>query len=114
MGIKIDLRREQIAAKFGRKASKAQIAIDSAVIANANFYCPQDTGNLQNSVILGSKIGSGKLEWKAEYAKKLYYGEGYKFSKDKNPNASAKWFERAKAQYKKEWETVAKEAFKRG
>ena len=114
MGIKVDLEKEMIVSRLKRKNKKAQIALDAAVISVSNYYCPQDTGNLQNSVILGSKIGSGKLEWKAEYAKKLYYGEGYKFSKDKNPNASAKWFERAKAQYKKAWETIARGAFKRG
>ena len=114
MGIKVDLEKEMIVSRLKRKNKKAQIALDAAVISVSNYYCPQDTGNLQNSAILGSKLGSGVIKWNAQYAKKLYYGEGYKFSKDKNPNASAKWFERAKAQYKKAWETVAKEAFKRG
>jgi hypothetical protein len=114
LGIKIDLKREKIISRMKSGTQKAQKAIDTAVIADSNFYCPQDTGNLQNSVILGSKIGSGELEWKAEYAKKLYYGEGYNFSKDRNPNARAKWFEAAKAAMKSNWLNIAKAAFRKG
>lgn len=114
MGIKIDLKREQIKTRFDHKIEKSQLALDTQVAKDSNYFCPEDTGTLQRSVLTGSKLGSGVLNWDQEYAKPLYYGEGFKFSKDRNPNASAKWFERAKAQYKRAWEALAKIAFKRG
>ena len=93
--------------KIERRLDNSQKFIDFQIIKDSNFYCPEDVGTLQDSALLASDIGSGVLEWNTPYAQPMYYGEGFNFSKDKNPNAQAKWFEAAKAAKKKEWERIA-------
>jgi hypothetical protein len=44
--------------------------------------------------------------WAIEYAKKMYHFAG-KPRKEVNPNASTKWFERAKSTKAKAWEALA-------
>ena len=61
------------------------------------------SGNLMNSGTTGTVIGSGKVEYNAPYARYMYYGVGFHFSKDKHPQACAQWFEKAKAAKKDAW-----------
>lgn len=102
----IDFNVAKIASKIKAHIETLQPILDTQVLKDSNYYAPMDTGNLMSSGITGSKIGSGQLLWTAPYAKKMYYGVGYKFSKDSNPNAQAKWFEKAKANKMKEWEKI--------
>jgi hypothetical protein len=110
----------QVKTKFDSKACKqriekkleiAQKKLDSQVMVDSNFYCPQRDGDLQRSV-LSSKIGSGLLTWRAEYAREQYYGRPNK-SKDKNPYASMKWFEVAKVNKLKQWEALVQREYNR-
>ena len=102
----IDFNVAKIATKIKAHISTLQPILDMQVLKDSNYYAPMDTGNLMSSGITGSNIGSGQLLWTAPYAKKMYYGVGYNFSKDSNPNARAKWFEEAKAKKMKEWEKI--------
>jgi len=102
----IDFNVAKIASKIKAHIGTLQPILDMQVLKDSNLYAPMDTGNLMSSGITGSKIGSGQLLWTAPYAKKMYYGVGYNFSKDSNPNARAKWFEEAKAKKMKEWEKI--------
>ena len=102
----IDFNVAKIATKIKAHIGTLQPILDMQVLEDSNLYAPMDTGNLMSSGITGSKIGSGQLLWTAPYAKKMYYGVGYNFSKDSNPNARAKWFEEAKAKKMKEWEKI--------
>ena len=87
--------------KIQGRVNLAQKKLDSQVMKDANYFCPQDTGALQKSV-LGSVIGSGLLTWAIDYAKKMYHFKG-RVSKESNPNASVKWFEVAKSRFKERW-----------
>ncbi len=104
--ITLDMDVGKITAKLKKYVDILQPILDTQVLKDSNYYAPMDTGNLMSSGITGSKIGSGQLLWTAPYAKKMYYGVGYNFSKDSNPNARAKWFEEAKAKKMKEWEKI--------
>jgi hypothetical protein len=110
--------------------TKVQFAFDNQVMKDSNYYAPMDTGTLMASVITGyssgmteakargilqsgepaKHAGKGKLIWNTPYAKRMYYGEGYDFSKDSNTNARAKWFEEAKAKKKGVWQDVLNKA----
>lgn len=72
--------------------------IDSEVLRHNDPYVPKDTGELIRSGIKETKIGSGLVKYKTDYARKLYY------SKDLNytgaPTRGWKWFERMKADHK--------------
>ena len=54
--------------------TRAQAAVDSAVLRYSAPYVPFETGTLNGSGVLGTKIGSGEVIWNAPYARFLYYG----------------------------------------
>jgi hypothetical protein len=56
---------------------------------------PKDTGLLERNVLYkyGSAKDTSEIIWQVPYAKKLYYGEGFKFSTRSYANAQAKWDE---------------------
>lgn len=98
--------------RFHKGASLAQMKLDQQVLADSNYYCPLKTGTLQRSAIIGSVIGSGLVRWVTPYARRQYYGVGFDRSKDPNPNATAKWFEAAKAHKMKDWEKLVNDTVK--
>ena len=110
MTVTLDFDVKKAIAEREARIKRAQILLDQTVAKDSNYYVPNDTGTLESSVLTGSKMGSGELIWNTEYAKKQYYGLENK-SKDKNPNASMKWFERAKAVKLKEWEKISNDRF---
>lgn len=104
--MKISLNRARIIKKAQAVSKKLQFTLDEQVIKDSNYYCPKAEGTLQSSAIKDSDVGTGKVQWTTPYAKRLYYGEDFQFSKDRNPNARAKWFEEAKSKHKKEWLSI--------
>jgi len=98
-----------ISTKINKAMDKTQFILDQQVIKDSNLYCPEDRGGLQDSAIIGQQLGV--VVWDIEYAKRQYYEDNNK-SKDLNPRASMKWFEVAKAEYKKEWLKLAKSEYK--
>jgi hypothetical protein len=55
-------------------------------------FVPMDTGLLAHDAIDYLVEGdAGIIHHKAPYASRIYYGEGYRFSKEKHPLASAQW-----------------------
>lgn len=100
--------------RFDGYYQKAQKWLDNEVLKDSDEYVPMDTGNLRNSGISGTKVGSGEVVYNAPYAKKMYYGKHYNFSKDKHPKACAQWFEKAKATKKDAWVKGANKIIKNG
>ena len=84
---------------------RAQAYLDNAVLKDTDKYVPMRTGILARSGMLGTRIGSGVIEYIAPYAKKLYNGVNIRFSKSRHPLAQAKWFEASKAVNKQSWLT---------
>lgn len=110
MKVKVDMDVNKVISEKMKKIHSAQILLDQTVAKDSNYYVPKDTGTLESSVLTGSKMGSGELIWNTEYAKEQYYDKSNK-SKDLNPNASMKWFERAKAVKLKEWEKITNDKY---
>ena len=108
MTVTITLDEQKIKQEAEARINRTQFYLDSRIAGDSNFYCPQDTGNLKSSVF--PVDGNGTLEWNADYASKMYYSVK-NLSKGKNPNASIKWFERAKATRLKDWENIANEEY---
>lgn len=82
---------------------EAQKYLDNEVLKDCDRYVPMRTGNLRNSGIRGTTIGSGEVKYNASYARKMYYGRNFHFSKVKHPEACAFWFEKAKGVNLKKW-----------
>ena len=91
---------------------KAQAPLDSAVLADSNYFVPIKTGALQKSGIIYTRIGIGKVEWRTPYARRWYY-EYRKPAHQANPNACAKWFEAAKARWLNNWVRLVNEFVQR-
>ena len=106
MNINISYKSEQTAQRLENRVQQVQKRFDLLVMRDSNFYCPHDTGVLQKSVILSSRLGSGVLTWNTPYAKAQYYGYPNK-PKRHNVNATGKWFETAKANKIKTWEKLS-------
>jgi len=88
--------------RFEPKYLAGQKWLDNEVLKDCDEYVPMRTGNLRNSGIRGTTLGSGKVIYNAPYAASCYYAKRT-FSKDKHPKASAQWFEKAKAVHKQKW-----------
>ncbi|PFD62320.1 minor capsid protein [Bacillus thuringiensis] len=107
--VNFDVRR--MSNKVRNALSEAQHALDQQAVKDSNYYIPKDTGELEASSLRASQIGKGILIWDTKYAKKLYYNQSARFSIDRNPHASALWFEQGKAHHKNEWVAEAKRKF---
>ncbi|MCD8208336.1 MAG: minor capsid protein [Bacteroidales bacterium] len=85
-------------ANFGSKRTKqfenAQKFVDSEVLRLCSPRVPFDTGALEHSGTLGTKIGSGEVCYNAVYARYQYYNTSE--TRPYDHNRGAKWFERMK------------------
>lgn len=103
----------QMEAKAEEAIDKAQFELDQQVLKDSNFYIPKDTGELERSSIRFSRPGEGHIEWNTPYARKIYYGVHFNFSKDVNPNARALFFEEAKARHVSDWARLVENEIRR-
>ena len=115
-----------------KRLQAAQRFIDRECIRLMVPYTPRRNGFLEESVKLGTVIGSGELRYLSPYARYLYYGEVYgpnypitenkqivgyfspkeqpkhptgkemKYDQSRHPQAGKMWFERMKADKKDE------------
>lgn len=90
-------------ARLNGQVDKAQKWLDNEVLKDCQPFVPMRSGNLMDSGVSGTKLGSGEVVYNAPYAKKMYYGEHFRFSKLKHPQACAQWFEKAKSVHKGDW-----------
>ena len=100
--VKIQFDAQGVKNRIAAQTRRAQLLLDQQVMKDSNLFCPRDVGSLQDSVIPSASRGEGLLVWNEIYAHAQYYGLPNK-SKDKNPRASMKWFEVAKARYLNRW-----------
>lgn len=110
--VNVDFDTTKVNAEVNSCIKRAQQKLDNQVMNDSNYYCPIDTSMLQKSAMT-SVMGSGKIEWRAPYAKKQYYGN-FDHSRSRNPNATAQWFETAKARKEKQWEQLVNDEIKHG
>ena len=114
--------------KQQERFNKIQAFVDSSCIRYMTQYTPMKTGLLMKSVTLGTKIGSGELEYLSPYGRYQYYGVVYgpnipisengqvvgffsppkksptgrmlEYNKHRHPQATRLWFEVMKQKYK--------------
>jgi len=104
LSVTVDFNKGAVKKKIDDRMKRVQLVLDSQIMKDSNYYIPKQEGFLARSVF-SSLAGNGVLVWTMEYARKMYHFEG-RLSKEVNPNASTKWFERAKATKLKEWEAL--------
>ena len=66
---------KSFAGKYSERFDKAQKFIDAECIRHMVKYTPTLSTNLRKSATRGTKIGSGKIQYLAPYARYQYYGK---------------------------------------
>lgn len=101
--VKGNFKEAEARARLNKAIKRAQMKLDTQVITDSNYFVPKDTTTLEKSAVGDTVIGSGLVRWGEDYARRQYYGIDFDHSKQKNPNACAKWFEAAKARWLEKW-----------
>lgn len=109
-GVSVRLDLGRIPRDLNRNSQRAIFLLTQQVLKDSNKYIPADTWTLRNSSLTSSNFQEGKVVWNTPYAKKVYYGSGINFSKDKNMLAQSMWFEKAQSIHQKEWNKLTKKA----
>lgn len=109
---KANFNEAKIKTKLNKKVKRAQMKLDTQVLADSNHFVPNKTSTLQKSGIINTVIGSGTVLWHTPYAHRQYYGESFDHSQQHNPNACAKWFEAAKARWLEQWRKLVNDEIK--
>ena len=110
MAVHIHISKNQVRAKVEKAWNDATPFIAKEVLDDCNEYCKEDTGALIASSYSQSDLDKGLLKWRTPYARRQYWL--ITAHKDKNPQASWKWCEVAKAHHKRKWEGMAQRALK--
>ncbi|UTC66003.1 MULTISPECIES: minor capsid protein [unclassified Treponema] len=101
--VKGNFREAEAKARLNKAIKRVQMKLDTQVITDSNYFVPKNTTTLEKSAVINTVIGSGIIKWRTPYARRQYYGIDFDHSKQKNPNACAKWFEAAKARWLEKW-----------
>lgn len=79
--------------EMSQKFNNVQQYVDSEVLRKCQPYVPFDTGILDQSGIMNTRIGSGQVIYRTPYARRWYYINA-KFQGA--PQRGKQWFERMK------------------
>lgn len=110
--VNVRVNTSQVESNVMGAVEKAQFALDQQVLKDSNYFIPKDTGELERSSIRFSRPGEGHIEYNTPYARRIYYGVDFNFSKDVNPNARALFFEEAKARNVRDWARLVEQTIK--
>lgn len=97
--------------KWQGKYDTAQMKLDNAILKDTDKYVPMLTGMLKLSGRLGTIVGSGTIMYIAPYSKKQYYLKR-KVGSSTGALRGPYWFERSKADNKKNWVKIVKKEMK--
>ena len=88
------------------KLKAAQTRLAMQVGDDSNKFCKEDTRQTHDSMKTSSNFEAGEVSWTTSYANEAYYDP--RARKQKNPNATSKWFETAKSQRLENWTTLVR------
>lgn len=101
----IDVNYSRIQQKINQKTDKIKLVVSNEFLKDANYFCREDTGETKRSGIRFSLLTEGKIIWKTDYVRKIYYfGSPVK---DRNPNASLMWGHKAKSKNMNKYQAIA-------
>lgn len=101
-------------AKWEGRFHRAQVFLDNQVLMDCDPYVPFRTGTLVRTGILGTHLGTGRIQYIAPYARRQYYFGRMPGQNRTKPLAGRYWFERAKVAHKDQWIRGVKEIIRRG
>jgi len=96
--VRIEIDIDRAVARRTPLFAQAQAALDTQVLKDCDRFVPYAEGDLRKS---GRVDRPGNVSWNMPYARYQYYlAEGAHYT---TPGTGAKWFERGKALYRKDW-----------
>lgn len=111
-GVKVTLNKLAVKSRIHDLTEKGTFIISNEFLKDANYYCREDSGELERSAIRASQPEKGLLIWDTPYAKRTYY-IGHP-AKDKNPNASLMWAEIAATQNRDKYRRMLQKLIDQG
>ena len=112
MSVKISINKFAVLKRIKNGTDSARALTTESVKKYSDPYTPRDKGDLMETAQVDTKEGT--IIYNQPYAKKLWLGADYNFSKDKNPQATFKWCEKAVNDHRKELDKIAQKAFSKG
>lgn len=118
--VHVELDEAHLAARFERGKAAAGPAVCEQILSDCNQYSVPDDGEhtLKDSGRVEQMGDDFAVTWNTVYAAYQYYGcwpdGSHRITKHTTPGTDILWCEKAKARYGKDWETVARNAFKEG
>lgn len=110
--VKSTLKESGIKSDIEGKIQQQQKYFDALILQDSNYFIPIKTHTMEASSIESTKIGTGEVVWRTDYARRQYY-DYHKPQYQPNPNACGKWFEAAKARWLEKWVRFVNERIKR-
>ncbi|MGP1459147.1 MAG: minor capsid protein [Treponema sp.] len=110
--VKSEFHADDVRARLTEKVHRAQMKLDIQIVSDCEYFVPKMNMKLRDSGIAKTVAGSGQVRWTVDYARRQYYGVNFDHSKSRNPNATAKWFESAKARKKEDWRRLVEDEIK--
>lgn len=90
-------------------ATRTEHALANIIAKDTQPYVPFLTGSLTQR----TRVDGGTVIYPGPYARRLYYGDDFKFTKSFHPLAQAHWFEVSKANNLQDWVQAEKRLMKR-
>lgn len=112
MSVTVTLNKANVKARIRAGTDYARQMVTENVKKYSDPFTPRDKGNLMQDAKVDTKEGT--ITYDKPYAKKLWNGIDFNFSKDKNPQATFQWCDKGVQANKKALDTVAQNAFTKG
>lgn len=112
MSVKVSLNKSAILKRIKNGTNSARALTTESVKKYSDPYTPRDKSTLIDTALVNEKEGT--ITYTQPYSKRLWLGVDYNFSKDKNPQATFKWCEKAVSDHKKELDKIAQNSFTKG
>lgn len=112
MSVTVTLNKAKVKERIQKGTDFSRAATTEALKKYSDPFTPRDKGNLIQDAKVDTKEGT--ITYDKPYAKKLWNGIDFNFSKDKNPQATFQWCDKGVQANKKALDTVAQNAFTKG
>lgn len=112
MSVTVTLNKAKVKARIRSGTDYARQMVTENVKKYSDPFTPRDKGPLIETAQVDTK--EGEITYIQPYAKRLWNGIDFNFSKDKNPQATFQWCDKGVQANKKALDTVAQNAFTKG
>ena len=112
MSVRVTLNKSKVLKKIKKGTDLSRAATTEALKKYSDPFTPRDKGPLIETAQVDTKEGT--ITYVQPYAKRLWSGVDFNFSKDKNPQATFRWNEKAEQVHSKELQQIAQSNFNKG